>query len=211
MGVITNLVDNFDAIERDILRFDSEDDVYFVQVLKRRKENPDMDTNCRVISQYIIHSIEELHALRDTIIEKCKTHNARAYINPNRRSKEKIALELLKLTANRIAEKQYKGLENDFYRAVGQVGANGQKMWIVDVDMKEGDLDALTTIYILSQYLTGLKPDVGTSKVVTIVPTLNGFHIITRPFDIQTFKEMCGENIPDIHKNNPTLLWVEKK
>lgn len=211
MGVITNVVDNFDTIEHDILRFDSEDDVYFVQVIKRRKENPDMDANSGVIRQYIIHSVEELHELRDTIIEKCRTHNARAYINPNRRSKEKIALGLLKLTANRIVEKQYKGLENDFYRAVGQAGTNGQKLWIVDVDMKEGDLDAMTTIYILTQYLTGLKPDVGVSKVVTIVPTLNGFHIITKPFDVQTFKEICGENTPDIHKNNPTLLWAEKK
>ena len=198
MGVITNLVDNFDTIEHDILHFDSEDDVYFVQVLKRRKENPDLDKNCRVISQYIIHSIEELHSLRDTIIEKCRTHNARAYINPNRRSKEKIALELLKLTANRIAEKQYKGLENDFYRAVGQVGTNGQKLWIIDVDVKEGDLDAMTTIYILTQYLTCLKPDVGVSKVVTIVPTLNGFHIITKPFDFQTFKKICGETPPEV-------------
>lgn len=102
-------------------------------------------------------------------------------------------------------------MENDFYRAVGQAGTNGQKLWIVDVDMKEGDLDAMTTIYILTQYLTGLKPDTGVSKVVTIVPTLNGFHIITKPFDVQTFKEICGENTPDVHKNNPTLLWAEKK
>ena len=44
------------------------------------------------------------------------------------------------------------------------------------------------------------------------VPTKNGLHLICTPFDIGEFNDYVKRNwleIPDVHKNNPTLLYFE--
>ena len=46
--------------------------------------------------------------------------------------------------------------------------------------------------------------DVG-PKVEAIIPTKNGHHLITKRFDVQSFKEKYPDI--DIQKKNPTLLY----
>lgn len=38
------------------------------------------------------------------------------------------------------------------------------------------------------------------------IPTMNGCHLITKPFNLQKFKEKFPKI--DVHKNNPTVLYV---
>ena len=45
-------------------------------------------------------------------------------------------------------------------------------------------------------------------KILAVIPTLNGVHLITKPFNLQKFKELYP--LIDVHKNNPTLLYYEK-
>jgi hypothetical protein len=49
-----------------------------------------------------------------------------------------------------------------------------------------------------------LKPE--GPKVESVIPTKNGYHLITKRFDVKTF----GEKYPDIdiQKKNPTLLYL---
>jgi len=44
------------------------------------------------------------------------------------------------------------------------------------------------------------------NKILAIIETKNGYHLITKPFNSQTF----GEKYPEIeiHRNNPTILYV---
>jgi hypothetical protein len=44
-------------------------------------------------------------------------------------------------------------------------------------------------------------------KVIAEIPTKNGVHLITRPFNLQEFKETFDGDWDIIHKNNPTLLY----
>ena len=49
------------------------------------------------------------------------------------------------------------------------------------------------------------------SKIVEEVPTKNGFHLITKPFNVEQFKKYLnfgGILTPDIQKKNPTLLYL---
>ena len=43
------------------------------------------------------------------------------------------------------------------------------------------------------------------SKFIAEVKTKSGWHLITKPFNIQKFKEKYPDI--DVHKNNPTLLY----
>ena len=45
-------------------------------------------------------------------------------------------------------------------------------------------------------------------KVIDVIDTLQGVHLITTPFNSKQFKETCKDLI-DIHKDNPTLLYYE--
>jgi hypothetical protein len=40
------------------------------------------------------------------------------------------------------------------------------------------------------------------------VPTKNGIHLITNPFNLNAFK--FGFPNIDVHKNNPTILYIPK-
>jgi len=53
------MIDNLDKI-KPLLNFESEDDFYYLQILQRKKENPELGSNSRVIKNYYIKSVEEL-------------------------------------------------------------------------------------------------------------------------------------------------------
>ena len=66
------------------------------------------------------------------------------------------------------------------------------------------DMDEVKRIEAI---INGCRPD--GSKIVTLLPTKSGYHVITRPFDLKAFKDNGGNDI-DVHKNNPTLLYFEE-
>ena len=96
------MVDNFDLVSK-ILSFNSPDDFYFVQIIKRLKDNPNDDKNqgnyhaggC-YLKGYRIRSIDDLMNLKPEIIKICHENNARAYITVNSRS-EKETNDFIKI------------------------------------------------------------------------------------------------------------------
>ena len=83
--------DNFHIIEH-LLDFKEPNTFYFIQILKRRKDNPGLKTDVQTIDNLYIYTPEDLNKLREKIVERCTKNNARAYINLNRLDTEKIAL-----------------------------------------------------------------------------------------------------------------------
>ena len=62
----------------------------------------------------------------------------------------------------------------------------------------------------IEKLINGLQP-IG-EKLIGTIPTVNGFHMITRPFNLAEFRkymELQGD-VPDIHKDNPTLLYYSE-
>ena len=80
---------------------------------------------------------------------------------------------------------------------MGQVKTQ-EKRWIVDIDTKENGIENL-----ISNEIYMLRPE--GPKVEMVIPTKNGYHLITSKFDVKTFKEKFPEM--DIQKKNPTLLY----
>lgn len=99
------VVDNFDLL-KDYMEFNSPDDVYFLQIIKRWKDNkdkPDADSwkaigkqkgtyrsGAEYLNHYLIHSPQELDNLKSEIIKICSYNNARAYISINSRSQSQV-------------------------------------------------------------------------------------------------------------------------
>ncbi len=111
------LVDNFDLIS-NMLTYNSSDDFYFVQIIKRFKDNPNDDRTQGnyhaggwYLKGYRIKSADELNALKPEIIKICEDNNARAYITINSRS-EKETNDFIK-----IYRKKYRPTDPRFTHA----------------------------------------------------------------------------------------------
>lgn len=72
------MVDNFEKLN-SILEFESEDDFYMLQVMKRRKENPEMDKNSVALKTVYLHRKDQLLELKDDLVELADKKNARIY------------------------------------------------------------------------------------------------------------------------------------
>lgn len=201
-------VNNFEQI-KSLLDFSSSDDFYFIQLLKRKKENPEISHHksnlTRAIRTYTVRSMEYFNEIEPEIKAICEATKSRAYIHLTRRSFRKTAFISLQHIAERCSEEQYDLVPRIYNTACGSKGSRIKPYyWVVDIDNTEMDL--------LMRYLNCInecKPNLD-ENVIDCINTLNGVHIITTPFDVMEFEKQCVKNNLgkiDIHKNNPTVLY----
>ena len=220
------MIDNLELI-KPLLNFTDEGDFYMLYVFKRKKDQPegekDNHQSVRTIKTYCIESIDHLERRYDEIKQLCEMFKARAYIHVQKQNQEDVSLNMMVELAQRIQNGQHnqKGL---FDSVVGQVKTQ-EKRWIVDVDMK--DENALMKIMKLINNSckpldiineTHLHKSDGSikvtydydPKVIKVIPTKSGYHLITKRFDVMTFNKIMSlqGDIPDIQKKNPTLLFL---
>jgi hypothetical protein len=198
------MVDNFDQISK-LLSFNSEDDFYFLQILQRKRDNPQgylgSNNSSRLVKAYYITSVEQLFKYKDEIIKLCEVFNARAGINLNKRSYYKTAFNVLKLTAEQLHNKAFTKIYRAWNTACG-VHNGGDKVWLLDFDYIPTNPDWYIDI---KGYLYGQAP-IMKDKVLGFIPSKNGIHVITAPFDTRKF----SIDFPDveIHKNNPVNVYI---
>lgn len=194
------MIDNLELI-KPLLNFTESGDFYMLYVLKRKKDQPegerDNHQSVRIIKSYCIENIEHLEKRYDEIQQLCEMFKARAYIHIQKQNHRDVSLNMMMLLAERIknGNQNQKGL---FDSVVGQLKTN-EKRWIVDIDTL--DFKVVTDI---TNFITSLTP-IG-PKVEAIIPTKNGYHLITQRFDTREFLNRLP-NV-DIQKKNPTLLYL---
>jgi hypothetical protein len=196
------MIDNIELI-KPLLNFSDPEDFYMLYVLKRKKDQPegerDNHQSVRTIKTYCIESVEYLEKRYDEIKQLCEMFKARAYIHVQKQNHKDVSLNMLATLAERIrdgANKQ-QGL---FDSVIGQIKTY-EKKWVVDVDIKD-----LEFTEELIKFINGLRPE--GSKCEVVIPTKNGYHLITKRFDVKTFSEKYPGI--DIQRKNPTLLFLPK-
>ena len=192
------MINNLEQISK-LLKFEDENEFYFIQVIQRKKEVADLGRNNRVIKIYYVYSLDKLEKYKEEIIDLCELFNARAYIHLNRRNSKVISFEMMELLATNIKNSHFNQLHNLYNSVCGQHHSDKDKTWIIDIDDKNRDY-----IEEISDTLFPIQP--AGEKIISIIETKNGFHLITKPFNSQKF----GEIYPEIslHKNNPTILYI---
>lgn len=191
------MVDNFEII-KPLLKFDSINDFYFLQILKRRKDNPGQTGDSIVIDNHFIYSNDYLDRMGDRIRKQCQDNNARAYIRLNKRNNHKIGLQCLRKIAELLAIEDYKAIKNAYQSVCGEYHSDPVKKWIIDIDEKNEKLENE-----IIKFINELEPS--GEKFITKIPTRAGTHIITTAFRVDEFKKKYP-NV-DIHKDNPTILF----
>lgn len=192
------MIDNIQLI-LPFLKFESKDDFYYLQILQRKKENPQLGSNSRVIKNYYIKSEEYLLERYDEIKKLCEVFNARAMIRLNKRSFEKVGFKTMENLAHTMMNKEYSFLNKSYDRACGLGHNDSEKKWILDIDVIDEEFDKKVQLFINNTIPAG-------GKILGNFKSKNGHHLITKPFNLQEFSQKYPEI--EVHKDNPTNLYI---
>lgn len=191
-------VDNFDLI-KGFLEFKEPTDFYHLQIMLRKKDNPEASANNKLIKAYYIKSKEHLEHVRNEVVTLCCAFNARAYINLGVKDEFKCALNTIAGLSTRLMKGNIEKIHREYNSQAGLIKPK-ESAWIVDIDNVDlPDIEAIRAL------INSLQPNGEENKIKLEVPTKSGIHLITSAFNLQEFAKWYP-NI-DVHKNNPTLLY----
>lgn len=200
------MINNFQQISK-LLQFRSDDDFYHLQIIKRKKDHPEIGSNSLVIKTYYIKSEDHLAKVEPEIIAICDFHGARACINLNRRSFEKMAFHTLKKVTDQIMNKDFKSVRKAYESVCGAYANESNKKWIIDIDNISIDgFNHQAGMIQLRSRIIELQIEAGHLQSMNFIRTKSGIHIISAPFNLQKFREEFPDI--DVHKDNPTILYI---
>lgn len=212
------MVNNFELIKNN-LRFINDRSFYFIQILKRKKENPEMKSYTIPIESFYIFSRDHLEKIKPRIIEICEQNRARAYIKMNCLDAQSVMLEQIAVITREIRDGNWKHMSKSLNSACGICGKQDgiEKLYLVDVDFNhEGEVYDVNEVI---KYIESLPPhkvihvdnedegqyDIPVSKIKMEIPTQNGVHLITTGFDLSTFHRKYPH--VDVHGDGNTVLY----
>lgn len=198
-------MDNIEKI-LPLLEF-KENWIYEVLVMQRKKDNPEIvnNQNIRIIKSYIISCKQELLDKQQEMINLANVFNARVYIKLQPYDLSKVGFKIIETLIQKMQNKDYT-YQSLLTKAIGNMSPE-KKIWVVDVDFKdvsENDILRIKTV------INDCEPN--GRNVIAEIPTPNGIHIITKPFNTQQF--MTHQDVYykcEVKKNNPTILYSNIK
>lgn len=206
-------VDNFDQV----IKFIRENywtyccnSNYFwhIQLIIRHKDNPEIVNTLnknkgnanRSFMEVFISSDSHLRDNRELISKICSSVGARAYIHLCPKSYQKAARGSMINMTDAICTENWMAARTSYKSTVAKAGV--EKLFILDYDSKDAD-----KLEIICQEVenTKHKNDTREKLVLDILPTKNGFHIITKPFDVGRFVSPVEDL--EVKKDALTLLY----
>ena len=162
----------------------------------------------------------------------CEQNNARAYINLNVRNAKEVAMQCSKAYIDLVIEDRAHQGHRVYDHCCGITPKKGnKKLYIVDVDTHDTEVLGVVRKAIercRSEKRCG-NDEHGEiyNNIVAEIPTLNGLHFITHGFDksqlkerilywsalhdVRITQEFINEVYKSVKKDNPTLLYFNKK
>ncbi|MBU1173190.1 MAG: hypothetical protein KKD44_26800 [Proteobacteria bacterium] len=197
------MMDNFHKLP-NLLTFESEDDFYYLQILQRKSEHPELGSNSKVIRNYFINSIEYLNSHESEIKAICDTLNARACLRLNKRSYRRVAFKTMVNLANTMANNTFNHCYRVYDKTCGQGHNHKPARWIVDIDTKMNKRELNEIVLFIDRKCDPIKKEY--TKFVTVLDSKKGYHLIMHPFNVMQFKQLYPEI--EIHKDNPSNCYI---
>lgn len=182
------------------MTFSDPDDFYYLQLIARRKDNPNLGKSQKLIYTWYVSSVDYLLKHEDEMIKMADFFNARLYIGVNKRNYKKIAIQTASIILDDMSNGDHKHSRRAFNTACGRYKNTTDKVWILDVDDKGRSTNDI--LRFIESQCDPIGP-----KFKAFIPTKNGYHLLVSPFNTKKF----NDTFPDIevHKNNPTILYVK--
>lgn len=177
-------IDNFEEIKQ-LLSFNNPDDVYFVKLVKRGKDNPHAHMHGDEYPKYyLIHSEQELSQHEREIKVLCMRDNLRAYITANKRSL-KDGMHWADIY-KRDPRKYKHMIGHEIESAFGRSFENDVKRDVIMIDIDTNDKTVHQKVHdILKKYNV---------DIIMEYPSLNdGLHIFTKSQEQILDAYLCKE------------------
>lgn len=215
------MTDNFSLIKDFIQfrwggQFDSFTDAFYtVEIIGRAKDNARIIAGNHKFKTYYIRTTEDFDKYENEIKLLCDTLNMRAYVSINHKSMRHVTLNTVAEYANRIAHDNFEKPYSVFDSCAAKYAERADQLWIVDVDKEDCEKFECGRDDLISYYRYIIENECEPKKkVVEIVPTKSGGHIITHPFNTVEFANKacrCKTVEGLIKKNGLTLLYENIK
>ena len=197
---------------------DFTDAFYTIEIICRTKDNARSVAGNHKFKTYYIRTMEDLDEYENEIKLLCDTLNMRAYISINHKSMKHVTLNAMAEYADRIAHDDFNKPYSIFDSCTAKYVERADQLWIVDVDKEDADHYSLgtpiTVDELVEDYIKIIESCEPKKKIVTVIPTKSGKHIITHPFNIKQFEARaphCKSMDAFVKKNNSTLLYENIK
>ena len=163
------------------------------------------NSNDQVIKHYMIDNLQSLLTNYNEMKYISDCLDASVYIKLSSYSKEKLGYKILEIISKKL-EKQ----ELDYYKLVQESIddlSSNVEIWVVNIDYQNVSINDVLRIKTV---INDCAPN--GRNIIGDIPTPNGVHIITRPFNHQQF--LTHQDVYykcTIHKNNPIILYSNIK
>ena len=187
------MVDNISKV-RELLQFDNPEEFYYISIMQRNKDGVKVagsHDNARRIRTFYVFSLEDFDKITDFIKEICDKLNARCYIELNRKNIFQCQLECIKRLAECIEHRTTKS--RAIMDSVVAGAPSKDKLWLVDADSNDREFVSKVHDYVFDHK----------GVVLSTIPTVNGYHLITNRFDPREFHFEGAE----LKRNAFTLLY----
>lgn len=214
------MINNFQLIKEN-LDFLNERSFYFIQILKRNKENPEMKSYSELISYFYIFSTKQLEKIMPKVIELCEKHKARAYIKMNCLDARSVMCKQGELLFQDMRKDGWNYIHKNILRiirialnirfgwwqnivqsylfnsACGQCGKQDgfDKLYLIDLDNIQYNS---TEMYEVANFINKLKPTEIVNKLKLALPTRNGCHLLVTGFNQLDFRKVYPKPTQDM-------------
>ena len=176
---------------------------FFIELIVRKKDFPEGECghDHQICATYFVSSPEKFDAVIPEIKALCHLHNARAYINLNRKSMFRTSYILMHELLEVIENGCHSTVFSRMTSAAGKCpGEKTGKTFLVDVDTD--DEDVFNCVY------SGVLACAGTVHAQLRTPS-GGWHLVTSPFNTKQFMELVAEHkdVVELKHNSPTVLY----
>ena len=192
------MIDNFELIEPLFYFNEANDMFFFLQIVTRAKDykGEEKKVKEKTIKTYFVTSREHLKSIKDEITMLCEHYGARAYINVSGKGFYKFQRDML----CELAEYNVTDTIVNPFRMVNRIAGackSRTSRWVIDID--DASLEGLILEWLTNYFGDG-------HYLWATIPTVQGKHLITRPFNLKQFQETFPD--VDVHKNSMgTLLY----
>lgn len=214
------MIDNISLL-RPQIKFESDDDFYFMQVIRRGKDKGLTNANNKHIKSYYVKSLDHFDQSVEEAKILCDSLRARLYIYLNKRSFRKIALKNLALIAQDLESNNFECVKRSYDSCCGKFHNAKEKLWLLDIDSDTNTIKEQQDIMYCSPFealfisiakLCGhIMKDEHTYSCdlsqITVYPTQSGTHILCPPFN--TYKARQEFNFDELSKSLNMSLFKD--
>ena len=207
------MTDNFNRFKEFMRLPETEggDAYYVIELVRRGKDCPDLPAANYHFKNYYIDSMQKYDKVQDEIRLLCRTLRLRAYVSVNRKSFRRVTMDTIAEMSRRAALDDFRRPYAVFESCSGKFVDKNDEHWVVDVDDFIG-YNTQEHCVTIRNFINDCRPY--GDKIELMLPTKNGMHLITHPFDLNAFNGCMGVFTdwiprPEVKKNHLTLLFED--